>query len=285
MLNAIGAGLGVWAIGLAAAAAGQRRLIFKPPTAIRRLQPGPWPASYRIEPLSIEPTPGVTLEGWRSMPSDASAPLGTLWYLGGRGENVAWAPHMSSYLRHWSVVAFNYRGFGASTGLATETGLRHDMQWLHATVIAGVVAGRPWALMGRSLGTGLAIPLAASCSPDRLILVSPVCSLRAIVAANPLLAPATFLLKHPLDAVPHAGRVSCPTLVVLAQGDRQVPNRHSLHLAGRLGGPVVLRTVQGAVHRTLPRSIETQQSVAEFLRLSEASARPAARSPASATPR
>lgn len=285
MLNAIGAGLGAWAIGLAAAAAGQRRLIFRPPVAIRRLQPGPWPASYRIERLNVVPTPGVRLEGWRSLPGDASPPLGTLWYLGGRGENVAWAPHMSSYLHHWSVVAFNYRGFGASTGVATEAGLRHDLQWLHETVIADAAADRPWALMGRSLGTGLAIPLAARCSPDRLILVSPLCSLRAIVAANPLLAPGAFLLRHPLDALSHAGRVNCPTLVVLAHGDRQVPNRHSLRLAGRLGGPVVLRTVQGAVHRTLPRSIETQHSVAEFLRFSEPPAKPAARSPASAGPR
>ncbi len=265
MLGAISAGLGAWALGLGMVAAGQRRLIFKPPVSIRRLSPGPWPTSYRVESLSIEPAPGVRLEGWRSLPSNDAPAVGTLWYLGGRGENVAWAPHMSSYLRNWSVVAFNYRGFGASTGIATETSLRHDAHWIHDCVLAQIRGSHAWALMGRSLGTALAIPLAARCRPDRLILVSPLCSVRALVAANPLLAPGAFLLRHPMDAASQAGRVICPTLVVLAPGDRQVPIRHSLRVAGRLGGRVQVHMVRSAAHRTLPRSVETQRQVAAFL--------------------
>lgn len=261
----LGTGLGVWGAVLGVVAANQRRLIFRPPVAIRSLVPGPWRDSYDIEPLWVVPTSGVTLEGWRSRPADGAPAAGTLWYLGGRGENVAWAPHMSSYLNRWSVVAFNYRGFGASTGQATEAALRHDTRWIHDHLIAPMRERGPLAMMGRSLGTGLAVPLAAQLRPDRLVLVSPLASLRSIIATNPMLAPGAFLLRHPMDAAVHAPSVDCPTLVVLASGDRQVPNRHSLRLANRLGGPVQLRFVDGALHRTLPRCEQTQALVAAFL--------------------
>lgn len=254
--------MGAWALGLGWAAANQRRLIFKPPRVVRELPPGPHALSYRVEALYLAVGDGAVLQGWRSEPLGA-APCGTLLYFGGRGENVAWAPHMSSYLRGWSVLAFNYRGFGASTGRASEPAVMQDARRLFD---AFVPAGRPQVLMGRSLGTAVALRLASEVTPARLVLVSPFLSLAHLARARVLTTPLALLLRHRMDSLGHACAVRCPTLVVMARGDRKVPLAHSLRLAHHLGGPVTLTVIEGEQHRTLPRCVSTQQRLAAFMR-------------------
>lgn len=259
--EALGIGIGTWAAGLGVVAAAQRRLIFKPPVRVRRLPPGPAAGGFRIEPLTLRVAPGVTLEGWRSLPLDGLAPRATLLYFGGRGENAAWAPHMSGYLHGWSVLAFNYRGFGASLGRATEAVVCADALRIRDHCIGDA----PAAIMGRSLGTAVAIRLAAAVPAQALVLVSPFDSLGAIAAANPLLAPGVPLLRHRFDTRAQAPQVRCPTLVLLARGDRRVPRRHSLALLQRLGTAAQLVEIDGQTHRSLPRSVVAQQAIAAFL--------------------
>ncbi len=264
ILTLIGSGVGAWALGMGAVATIQRRIIFRRPTRIRELPAGPWVDGYEIEPLALEVAPGTTLEGWRSLPRAGTA-QGALLYFGGRGENTAWAPHMSSYLRGWSVVAFNYRGFGASTGRATEKTVTSDAMAVYERYLACGRGATRMAIMGRSLGTAVALHVARHTRPRALVLVSPLCSVQALVQARPVLAPAGFLLRYPMDALSHAGHVACPALVLVADADRQVPNAHSLRLAGRLAGRVTVKTVSGVDHRSLPRSVRVLESIAGFV--------------------
>lgn len=257
---ALEVGLGLWALGLGSAAIGQRRLIFKPPERVRELPPGPHAGGSRIEPLSLRCDDGAVLQGWRSMPLDAP-PRGWLLYFGGRGENVAWAPHMSSHLGDWAVVAFNYRGFGGSSGRATETRVMQDARRVQAGFVH---TDAPLVLMGRSLGTAVAVRLAAELSPHGLVLISPFVSLVHLARSHPLTAPGAWLLRHRLDSRPYAPQVSCPSLVLMAEDDRRVPNRHSLQLARRLGGPVDAVRLAAHTHRSLPRSVQAQRCVADF---------------------
>jgi len=260
-----GCGLGAWGLGLSTLACAQRRLIFRRPTHIRSLPQGPWSDSFEIEPLSFDVAPGVRLQGWRSRPKEG-APRGTLLHFGGRGEHVAWAPHMSGWLRNWSVLSFNYRGFGASTGRPGEVELMHDALAIHARYVAPLAPEHPLVISGRSLGSAVAVRSAGAIAPRALLLFSPLCSVRSLVRRHPMLAPASWLLRHPMDALAHAGSIHCPTLVLLAPGDRQIPQAHSRRLAAALRGPVTLREVPGCAHRTLPRSAGTQQAVLAFFR-------------------
>ena len=258
---ALGIGIGAWALGLGLAAANQRRLIFKPPTRVRELSPGPHPRSYRVEALSIPVAVGAVLQGWRSTPLGEEA-KGTLLYFGGRGEDVVWAPHMSSYLVGWSVVAFNYRGFGASTGRASQAAVMLDG---HSLFDLLVPAGRPRILVGRSLGTSVALRLAGEVAPQALALISPFPSLPHLARGHVLTAPLAPLLRHRLDARQCATSVSCPTLVVMARGDPKVPNSQSLQLASHLAGPVTLAMIEGERHGSLPRCAATQQQLSAFV--------------------
>jgi alpha-beta hydrolase superfamily lysophospholipase len=258
-----GLGVGAWGVGVTTLACAQRRLIFRAPTHIRSLPPGPWADAFDIEPLTFEVAPGVRLQGWRSWPKDG-APRGTLLHFGGRGEHVAWAPHMSGWLPGWSVLCFNYRGFGASTGRPGEAAVMGDALAIHARWIAPLGAGHDLVLSGRSLGSAVAVRTAAAIGPRALLLFSPLCSVTALLRGRPLLAPARWLLRHPMDALSSAGQVHCPTLVLLAPGDRQIPNAHSERLAAALRGPVTIHPVPGSAHRTLPRSAQTQAALTAF---------------------
>ena len=261
----VAGGLGAWAAALGTVGLAQRRLIFAPPRRIRDLVRGPW--AHTVEPLRLHVGGPVWLEGWQAMSHDPAGPRGTLVYFGGRHENVAWAPHMASHLRGWRVVAYNHRGFGGSTGVASSRRVCEDaLRILHRHAGAPPQAGRPpRVVMGRSLGSGVAVWLAAQQPLDALVLVSPFDSLSALVRRHPVLAPGAWLLRERFDsaalAPAHRGR----TLVVLAPGDTEVPNAHSLRLAERFGGPTDTAWLPGLSHRNLPRHPLTQQCIAEFL--------------------
>ena len=98
----------------------QGHLIFGRTRAIRPLSLGPHAGRYRIDAHRLERPDGAVLEGWSSTPLAAPA-LGTLLYFGGRNENVVWAPDMASFNPGWAIHAFNYRGFGGSSGRVRRT--------------------------------------------------------------------------------------------------------------------------------------------------------------------
>jgi pimeloyl-ACP methyl ester carboxylesterase len=241
----------------------QGQLIFGRTRAIRPLEPGPHAGHYRVDAHRIERPDGSVLEGWSSTPLAGSA-RGALLYFGGRNENVAWAPDMASFNPGWAIHAFNYRGFGGSTGRASERRAKTD-----ALAMLDVVAAREpqaeLAIAGRSLGTAIALWLAREARPGRLVLMSPFESVPAVVRTRPLgrLA-APFLLQRfrcAELAAAHAGE----TLVLLAETDMSVPHAQSHRLCARFPQRPSVQAIAGTTHRSLPRSAGAQTTIADFL--------------------
>lgn len=241
----------------------QGRLIFGRTTRIRPLEPGPHAGRYRIEAHRLERPGGAVLEGWSSSPQDAPA-IGALLYFGGRNENVAWAPDMASFNPGWAVHAFNYRGFGGSTGRPSEHRAREDARAL----LAFVAARRPRAeiaIAGRSLGTAIALSLAAEARPRRLVLLSPFESVPAVLRARPFGHVGARLLTQRFDCGPLAAAQAGQTLVLLAENDDSVPHTQSQALCARLRQRPTVKVIAGTDHRTLPRSRGAQLAIAAFL--------------------
>jgi pimeloyl-ACP methyl ester carboxylesterase len=139
-------------------------------------------------------------------------------------------------------------------------------------------------LVGRSLGSGIVVQLAAQQTVAGLVLLSPPASIRALVARNPLLLPAIPWLRSPFESLDHAPRVRSPSLVLLAERDRRVPHSESLKLvaalreaAGGASRPCELLAVPGTTHRSLARDATTLAAIAAFAgRLRVADAKQAA---------
>jgi len=241
----------------------QGRLLFGRTTRIRPVQPGPHAGGYRREAHRLERPDGAVLEGWSSTPLDGPA-RGALIYFGGRNENVAWAPDMASFNPGWAIHAFNYRGFGGSTGRASERRAKAD-----ARAVLDFVATREpqaeLAIAGRSLGTAIALSLAAEARPRRLVLLSPFESVPAVLRTRPFGRVGARLVTQRFAcaelAAAHGGR----TLVLLAEDDATIPHEQSRRLAGRLPAAPAMQVIAGTSHRSLPRSGGAQRAIAAFL--------------------
>ena len=241
----------------------QGRLIFGKTTRIRPLQLGPHAGGYRIESHRLERPDGAVLEGWSSHP--VGGPVDTVvLYFGGRNENIAWAPDMASFNPRHAIYAFNYRGFGQSTGRASERRAKADAQAIRDFAAARESA-TDLAIVGRSLGTAVALWLAREARPARLVLMSPFDSVADVLRTRRLGRLAAPLVTQRFDctglAAGHAGR----TLVLLAEADGSVPHAHSERLCARLADAPELHLVGGTTHQSLPRSPGAQAAIARFL--------------------
>lgn len=243
----------------------QKRLIFGRTTNIRPLQEGPFVGQHEVKPLWLKVAPEVSLEGWVARPKHGGTDK-VLVYFGGRNEHVGWAAAMTSYLGRWSVYAFNYRGFGGSGGHPSESSAKSDALQVLDEVrrIEGEGARAP-VVMGRSLGTAMAISVATRRDVTQLVLLSPFDSVRSLVRQRLALNSMCWVLNQNFDCVGDAGRVSADTIILLASNDKRVPHKNSAHLASAFCNLRHMSTVPGSNHKTLPRHPETQARIAALL--------------------
>lgn len=258
----------------AAVVALQGRLLFGRTWRIRRAAPGPAAARRRSEAVWLARPGDVQLQGWLTVPAEAPPRRLLLWF-GGRNEHVAWTPDLAGWLPDdCALLAFNYRGLGASNGWPGETACVADAQAAADWGLARL-ALPPGALhlAGRSLGTGVAMQLAARRAAAgtpvaSIALITPLKSLRAVLRRNPLIAPLTPWLRSPLDSLAAARALRCEVLVLLAETDRQVPHAHSHHLVDalrRAGSTVTLHQLAGTNHRSLARTPAAMQQLGRWL--------------------
>src|SRR5215510_1675528 len=122
------------------------------------------------------------------------------------------------------LVALSYRGYGGSTGEPSETGLINDAMAAYDFAAARYPARRI-VLWGESLGTGVAVALAAVRPIAGLILDAPFTSAADVGASAYPFAPVRWLLKDPFRSDERIARVRVPLLALHGELDRIVPIR------------------------------------------------------------
>ncbi len=199
------------------------------------------------------------------LPSQTKAEHAVI-YFGGNAEDVSQSlPLLAEALPQAAIYALHYRGYGGSTGQPSETALISDAIALHAHVRQQHSA---ITLIGRSLGTGVAVQLAASRAVKptlrKLILVTPYSSLADIAANSFSWLPVNWLLKDRFDSVQHAAQIAATTLIIRAEHDEVIPSWSTQRLFDTL--PAHLRTMQvipAAGHNTLSMSPLYRQLLAQ----------------------
>ena len=116
---------------------------------------------------------GVALRGWLLNPQNERLVI----YYGGNGEELSLNIEQYKRLEDVAFLLVNYRGYGASEGAPTEVNLVGD-----ALAIFDELSERysSIVLMGRSLGSGVAIQVASEREVDNLVLVTPYDSIAAV---------------------------------------------------------------------------------------------------------
>jgi hypothetical protein len=139
--------------------------------------------------------------------------------------------------------------------------LSGDAAW---DAIAPRYRGRPIAIYGRSLGTGLAAALARDVAPQLLFLVSPYTNLAdAARRAYPIAPP--FLLKYPLHTDQIVGDIRSPVLRIHGTRDALIPPADGEKLRALARSPVELLAVEGAGHNDIQRFPGYVEPLAERL--------------------
>ena len=226
----------------------QERLLFYPrPQAGQRDAPPGW----NLEEVSFSTRDGTALSGVLVQPPVARAPL--LIYYGGNAEEVTlYAADAQAAYGERAVLFMNYRGYGRSAGRPGERAMIAD-----ALEIFDWAAQRPdidatrIALHGRSLGTGVAVQVAAARPVRCVLLTSPFASARAVAAEIYPWLPVALLLRHPFDSAAHAPALRMPALILIGEADTLIPGRHSERLASLWAGEVHKHSFPGFGHNDI----------------------------------
>jgi fermentation-respiration switch protein FrsA (DUF1100 family) len=225
----------------------QERLLFHPQSAYGRIAP---PFGWSAEEVALQAGDGTRLAGVLVRPPGSPRPL--VIYYGGNAEEVtAWTGSADQYGSR-AVLLVNYRGYGKSEGRPSERALVGDaltvFDW--ASRRADVDASRI-ALHGRSLGSGVAVQVAAQRPVRALLLTSPYDSIRAVAAAAYPFMPVGWLLRHPFDSARHAPALRQPALFLYGLQDTIIGAAHSERLAGAWGGVAERVPLEGRGHNDL----------------------------------
>ena len=185
-----------------------------------------------------------------------------LVYFGGNAEDVTSSlPQLATAFPDRAIYALHYRGYGGSTGHPAEAAMRHDARALFEMVHSrhpDVMA------VGRSLGSSLAIQLAAEGDVSRLVLIAPFESILAIASRVAPFLPMRVLLRDPWQSWRFAPRVTCPTLILAASHDEIVPMGDTRKLVEAFRpGVATLRVIDGTDHNSVSGPEEFWDAVAE----------------------
>jgi hypothetical protein len=198
-------------------------------------------------------------------------------YFGGNAEEVSWmleeaqagAPGVS-----WLLL--DYRGYGQSGGAPSEAALVADALALYdrALTLPGADAGRIYAF-GRSLGSGVAVALAAERPLAGVILATPFDSLAAVAKRYYWYLPVDWMLKHRFDSIERAPRLGAPLLCLIAERDEVIPPEHGERLYAAWGGAKRKVVLAGANHNATDTHPLFWASIRKFLQQPEVAAVPA----------
>ena len=171
-------------------------------------------------------------------------------YFGGNGEDVTRSiPDLASAFPAHALFLMHYRGYGGSSGAPSEAAIVAD-----ALALFDRVHGehRRVVVVGRSLGSGVAVQVAAARPVERLVLVTPYDSIQEIAAARFAFFPVRWMLRDKFESGRHAARVKAPTLLIAAEHDEVIPGASSALLLSRFApGIATMQVVAGAGHNSI----------------------------------
>jgi uncharacterized protein len=120
------------------------------------------------------------------------------------------------------LMAVSYRGYGGSSGTPTEEGLLADAAAAYAFAVERYPSER-LVLWGESLGSAVAVAVAAEKPVGAVILETPFSSAVDVAAAHYWYVPVRLLMLDQFRSDLRIGQVKAPVLVMHGDHDRVVP--------------------------------------------------------------
>ena len=224
----------------------QRSLMYFPETARTAPAAAGLPQAQEVV---LDTADGEKVIAWH-VPPRGDAP--TVLYFHGNGGSLRLRVDRFQRIAAAGVglIALSYRGYGGSTGKPTEDGLINDARAAYAFAADRY---RRIALWGESLGTGVAVALAAEKPVARMVLDAPYTSALDIAQANHWYLPVRLLMKDQFRTDQRIARVKAPVLIMHGEVDQIIPIAYGERLFAMIPGPKQFVRFPGGYHVDLDR--------------------------------
>lgn len=221
----------------------QERLIFPATRNIYRT-PSSSPFNWNFEELFLDVN-GERTHAWFIPLEGADT---TVLFSHGNAGNIADRLESIQLLRSlgFSVLAYDYGGYGRSTGKPSEQRIYADADaaWKYLTEHRGIPPSTIL-LFGRSLGGAATAYLASRVKPAAVVLESTFCSLPAVVRDMPF---GNFMAKGIRHQFPTLDRVShfqAPLLIIHSPEDTLIPYKHGKAIYEAAKPPKMFLEIRG----------------------------------------
>ncbi len=185
-----------------------------------------------------------------------------LIYFGGNAEDVSQSlADFAHVFPDHAIYLLHYRGYGGSSGKPSEAVLHSDAQALYTKVRArhpNIV------VVGRSLGSGVALRLAATQPVSRIVLVTPYDSLVNMAKIQFPYFPVGLLLQDRYESWRYAPQVKTRTLILAAENDEIIPRERTLSLYNAFApGVARMKVIAGVGHNSISSNPEYMSAMRE----------------------
>jgi fermentation-respiration switch protein FrsA (DUF1100 family) len=210
-----------YACGLAVLFFVQRSFLFPIPTVVRT---SPQQAGFpEAEEHILAAADGEKVIVWH-VPAKPGHPV--ILYFHGNGDFLAgfFGRFRDLIADGTGVVALSYHGYAGSSGQPSERGLLQDADAAYAFTTARYGADKI-VVWGFSLGTGVAVALAAKQPVRKVILEAPYTSIADVAALRFPIAPVRWLIRDPFRSDARIGHVTARLLIMHGEQDPAIPIR------------------------------------------------------------
>ncbi|CAN5398410.1 alpha/beta hydrolase [soil metagenome] len=183
---------------------------------------------------------------------------------GGNADDVSsYLGTFASTIPKQNLFLVNYRGYSGSAGSPSEDALFTDALAVYDYVHAKFPN---ISVVGRSLGTGVAIYLASVRKVDNLVLITPYDSIENVAKSHFPIFPIGLLLKDRFDSASRVKDVTAKTLILIAENDQTIPRANSDALVQQFPSTqVVVKTLPGTTHASITFGNEYAEMINQFL--------------------
>lgn len=205
----------------------------------------PREAGLEYEQVSFEAADGTALSGWFT---PASPERGVILFCHGNSNNISYelGPLKVFHDLGFSMLLFDYRGYGHSDGHPSEKGMAMDAEAAldYLVKTRGIPMNRI-VIQGRSLGGGVAIPLAVRHTPRALLVDSSFTSLVDMAAKLHPQFPVELFLRHRFNSIAEIPKLKCPVLVTHSSQDELIPFEQGKRLYAAAPEPKTFLEITG----------------------------------------
>lgn len=197
--------------------------------------------------ITYQTRDGLTLQGWYQK-AEPGKPTLVLFH-GNQGKLATRAPQMQAALKQgFGVLATSYRGYSDNPGKPTEDGLYADAEAALAYLNQQGITNQNIILVGRSLGTGIAVEMATRHELNAIVLITPYTSIADAAQHHYWYVPAKWLVRDRFDNLKKAGEIDEPVLIFHGTSDKVVPYDMGQELYDAIDSPKHFITVENGNH-------------------------------------